>query len=69
MAISAVSLMVFGIVIVVVVCNVEIFVRVPAKTDISMSRSRGLIITFVSLWGLRLVRGCPVNVSKMIFVL
>lgn len=49
-AVSAIYLMVFGIVIIVVVCRVEIFVMVPIKIDINIRRANGLIIVFVSLW-------------------
>lgn len=56
-AISATSLIVFGIVIVVVVCSVEIFVMVPARIDIIISRDRGLAMVFVSLLVLWFVRG------------
>lgn len=49
-AISAISLIDFGIVIVVVVCRVEIFVSVPIRIDASIRRVNGLIVVFVSLW-------------------
>lgn len=48
-AISAVSLIVFGMVVIVVVCNVEIFVKVPARIDIVISRDKGETMFFVSL--------------------
>lgn len=42
-AISAISLIVFGIVVVGVICRVEIFVRVPIRIDASIRRDSGLI--------------------------
>lgn len=48
-AINAMSLIDFGIVVIVVVCRVEAFVSVPTKIDVSIRRVSGLIIAFVSL--------------------
>lgn len=45
---SAPSLMVFGMVITVVVCNVDSFVVVPTKIEPSVSRRMGLIGILVS---------------------
>lgn len=41
MAASAAILIIFGMVIIVVVCRVVSFVREPARIDISVSRERG----------------------------
>lgn len=68
-AISAISLMVFGMVIVGVICSVEIFVTVPIIIDIAINRDSGLIVGFVSLLGLWFIRGYPVSVRRSIFVL
>lgn len=46
--ISAVSLMVFGMVCIVVVCRVESLVIVPTKIDPRVSRRMGLVGLFVS---------------------
>lgn len=46
--ISAVSLIVFGIVCIVVVCRVESLVIVPMKIDPRASRRIGLVEVFVS---------------------
>lgn len=46
--ISAVSLIVFGIVCIVVVCRVESLVIVPTKIDPRVSRRMGLVGAFVS---------------------
>lgn len=63
------SLVVFGIVIVVVVCRVEIFIMVPTRMDVNIRRVSGLIVCVVSLCVLWRVRGCPVIVIIMICVL
>lgn len=68
-AISAMSLIGFGIVVIIVFCRVEAFVIVPIKTDASIRRVSGLIIAFVSPWVLWRVRGCPVMVVSIICVL
>lgn len=68
-ATSAVSLIVFGMVTIVVGCRVEIFVRVPARIVITVSRIIGLVMFFVSLLVVWLVRGCPARVDSMICVL
>lgn len=67
-AVSAIYLIVFGIVIVVVVCRVEILVSVPTIIDVNISRISGLIMAVVS-FGLWRVRGNPVIVSRIICVL
>lgn len=68
-AISAINLISFGIVVIVVVCSVEIFVMVPTRIVASVNRISGLVRVFVSLWVLWLVRGCPVIVVNIICVL
>lgn len=68
-AVSAISLIDFGIVVIVVICRVEAFVSVPIRIDASTSRISGLTIAFVSLWVLWWVRGYPVIVVSIIFVL
>lgn len=49
-AISAISLIVLGMVTVVVVCRVEIFVMVPIMIDANVSRESGLVMVIVSWW-------------------
>lgn len=46
---NAISLIDFGIVVIVVICRVEAFVSVPTKVDASIRRVSGLITAFVSL--------------------
>lgn len=61
--INAHSLIVFGIVIIVVVCNVDSLVMVPMKIDPIVRRRIGLVGDFVSWWVFCLVRGKLVNVK------
>lgn len=68
-AISAMNLIDFGIVVIVVICSVEAFVMVPIRIVVSVSRISGLVIVLVSLWVLWLVRGYPVIVVSIICVL
>lgn len=68
-AISAMNLIDFGIVVIVVICSVEAFVTVPIRIVVSVSRISGLVIVLVSLWVLWLVRGYPVIVVSIICVL
>lgn len=66
---SAISLIVFGMVTIVVVCRVDIFVMVPIRTDAIIRRASGCVMFFVSLWVVWWVRGYSVIVNSMICVL
>lgn len=66
---SAISLIIFGIVTTVVVCRVDIFVAVPIRIDASIRRASECVMFFVSLWVVWWVRGCSVIVNSMICVL
>lgn len=68
-AASAASLIIFGMVVSAVFCNVVSFVKIPAVIDMIVSRIRGLMVLLASVCVLCLIRGCPVSVSKMIRVL
>lgn len=61
--ISALSLIVFGIVKIVVVCSVDSLVMVPIRIDPRVKRRMGLIGGFVSECGFCLVRGKLVSVK------
>lgn len=61
--ISALSFIVVGMVMVVVVCNVDSLVIVPMKIDPRVNRRMGLVGDFVSWWGLCLLRGKSVSVK------
>lgn len=66
---SAISLIIFGIVTTVVVCRVDIFVAVPIRIDVSIRRASGCVMFFVSLWVVWWVRGYSVIVNSIICVL